>query len=105
MAGAILGRAGPASHQALADYARDLGLAFQIVDDLLDVEGDAKSLGKGVGKDAGAGKATFVSVLGVDDARTEALRLVAAAIAPLDCFGAAAAPLRDVARFVISRDH
>jgi farnesyl diphosphate synthase len=104
-AGAILGRAGPAPSQALADYAHDLGLAFQIADDLLDVEGDADSVGKGVGKDATAGKATFVSVLGVAGARAEAERLVAAAIARLDPFGTGAARLRDVARFVIARDH
>ncbi len=70
----------------LADYAGHLGLAFQIRDDLLDVEGDAEAVGKGVRKDAGAGKATFVSLLGVDGARRAAADEVAAATAALEPF-------------------
>src|SRR5204863_6625912 len=71
-AGAILGKAAEPSRVALAAYAHDLGLAFQIVDDLLDVEGDAQELGKTTNKDAAAGKATFVSVMGLDRARAQA---------------------------------
>jgi farnesyl diphosphate synthase len=65
-----MGRIGEAQRTPLRGYARDLGLAFQIADDLLDVEGSADATGKAVGKDAAAGKATFVSLLGVERART-----------------------------------
>jgi len=103
-AGAILGRATDAQRAALHGYAHDLGLAFQIKDDLLDVEGDADKVGKGVGKDAAAGKATFVSILGVDRARQQAQMLTEQAIAHLRDFGEDADRLRDVARFVVERD-
>jgi farnesyl diphosphate synthase len=103
-AGAILGRATGAQRAALHGYAHDLGLAFQIKDDLLDVEGDADKVGKGVGKDAAAGKATFVSILGVDRARQQAQMLADQAIAHLRDFGEDADRLRDVARFVVERD-
>ena len=75
-AGAILGRVPPEGRTGLRGYARDIGLAFQIADDLLDVEGDVEVVGKATGKDADAGKATFVSLLGVDRARTQARVLV-----------------------------
>lgn len=100
-AGALLGRADPAP---LLDYAGALGLAFQIADDLLDVEGDVARVGKAVGKDAGAGKATFVSLLGTDGARARADALVARAKAALLPFGARAATLGDLAGYVVSRD-
>ncbi|CAK0745830.1 geranyl diphosphate/farnesyl diphosphate synthase [uncultured Gammaproteobacteria bacterium] len=102
-AGAILGRAAPAERQALVDYARDLGLAFQIADDLLDVEGDAAVIGKPAGRDAAAGKATFVSLLGVDRAREQAQILATRAAAHLDMFGDRAQMLKSVARFVVDR--
>lgn len=102
-AGAILGQAGQDARAALAAYARDLGLAFQIADDLLDVEGDEAEVGKGVGKDAAAGKATFVSLLGVEGARTRAAELVEAATGHLAMFDARADLLRAVAHFVIAR--
>lgn len=103
-AGAILGRATHTQRAALHGYAHDLGLAFQIKDDLLDVEGDAAKVGKSVGKDATAGKATFVSILGVDRARQQAQMLADQAIAHLRDFGTDADRLRDVARFVVERD-
>ncbi len=103
--GAILGGADATAGAALDDYARDLGLAFQIADDLLDVEGDESQLGKGVGKDAAAGKATFVSLLGVDGARARAAGLVADAAARLDMFDSRADLLRAVAEYVINRGH
>jgi len=104
-AGAILGRVPPEGRRGLRAYARDIGLAFQIADDLLDVEGDADVVGKATGKDADAGKATFVSLLGIERARTQATMLVDQAIAHLAAFGAEADLLRAIARYVVERDH
>lgn len=100
-AGALLGGADPASLMA---YAAKLGLAFQIADDLLDVEGDAGKAGKALRKDAEAGKATFVSLLGADAARAEAGRLVEQAENALLSYGPNAATLIHVARYVVTRD-
>lgn len=102
-AGALLAKAAPSLRQALRNYAHDLGLAFQIADDLLDVEGDAAQVGKRVGKDADAGKATFVSLLGVERARAQARMLADQACAHLDPFGEKADLLRATARFVVER--
>lgn len=88
----------------LRRYAAALGLAFQIADDILDVTGDEAKTGKRVGKDAGAGKATFVSLLGLDGARARAAELVAEAEAALAGYGNAAGNLNAAARFVIARD-
>jgi farnesyl diphosphate synthase len=102
-AGAILGKASESAKKALQAYAHDLGLAFQIADDLLDVEGDEKTVGKKTGKDKEAGKATFVSLLGEDRARDQAEALVTQACERLDFFGEKADPLRGMAQFVINR--
>lgn len=102
-AGALLAKAAPTLRQALRNYAHDLGLAFQIADDLLDVEGDAAQVGKRVGKDADAGKATFVSLLGVERARAQARMLADQACAHLDPFGDKADLLRATAWFVVER--
>jgi farnesyl diphosphate synthase len=99
-AGAIIAGADPAP---LRRYARALGLAFQIADDILDVTGDAAVTGKRVGKDEGMGKATFVSLLGLDGARDRAAALIAEAEAALSPYGARADNLRAAARFAISR--
>ena len=104
-AGAILGKAPAAARTALRGYAHDLGLAFQITDDLLDAVGSEKDVGKKVGKDAGAGKATFVSILGVDRARAQAQMLANQAVGHLDLFEEKADLLRDVARFVVERSN
>ena len=100
-AGAVLAGADPAP---LTAYARALGLAFQIWDDVLDVEGDAALTGKRVGKDSDAGKATFVSLLGLEGAKARAAALVTEAEAALAGYGKGAANLIAAARFVIARD-
>jgi len=102
-AGAILAKAPGEARIALRGYAHDLGLAFQIADDLLDVEGSAAEAGKPVGADAAAGKATFVSILGAERARAQAKLLVNQAVAHLDLFEQRAELLREAARFVITR--
>jgi len=103
-AGAILGRAAPQERSALATYAEKVGLTFQIADDLLDIEGNAALAGKALHKDVAAGKATFVSLLGVDAARAQAQKLVDEAIEKLQQFGESAALLRAIARFTLERD-
>ncbi len=104
-AGAIMGKVGHGTRLKLKGYARDLGLAFQIADDLLDVEGDQATAGKALRKDMGAGKSTFVSLLGVDRARNQAQMLIDQAIDHLHGFGPEANLLRAIARFTIERDH
>ncbi len=104
-AGAILARARPQQRQALRMFAHDLGLAFQITDDLLDVEGSANTVGKPVGKDAAAGKATIISMLGVEGARDRAILLSRQAATHLDHFGEKANALRALCEFVITRSN
>lgn len=99
-AGALIAGADPGRLRA---YAQALGLAFQIADDILDVEGCEAATGKRVGKDAEAGKATFVSLLGLEGARARARDLVQQAENALSPYGAAASALIEAARFVISR--
>lgn len=102
-AGAILGRATAAERNALATYGLEIGLAFQIADDLLDIEGDETRMGKALGKDADAGKATFITILGLEGARNTAAELIEKAVARLDLFGEKAFLLRDIARYIIER--
>jgi farnesyl diphosphate synthase len=106
-AGAILGQADAQVRAALSCYGRALGAAFQVADDILDVEADALALGKRAGKDAGRNKATLVAALGIDAARERRDSLVAAAIAALDSFpqGTKATVLKEAARFVAARNH
>ncbi len=103
--GAILGRLPPEGRTHLRGYARDIGLAFQIADDLLDAEGDEAAAGKALRKDAVAGKETFVSLLGVERAREQARILVDQAIAHLGSHGSEADLLRELARFIVERKH
>jgi len=100
-AGALIAQADPAPLRAYADA---LGLAFQIWDDVLDVEGDVSKTGKRLHKDADAGKATFVSLLGLDAAKARARALISEAESHLSPYGDKAANLIACARFVISRD-
>ncbi|MGH6679913.1 MAG: polyprenyl synthetase family protein, partial [Bradyrhizobium sp.] len=90
-------------YQALDDYGRALGEAFQIADDLLDIEGDAAALGKQTGQDAARGKTTFVTQLGIEGARQRVRDLLARADKALSIFGANADVLRAAARFVAER--
>ena len=102
-AGAILAKRQGAEREALGRYADNIGLAFQIADDLLDVEGSESDLGKAVGKDAAAGKATFVDLLGREQARLRATQLAEDAVMALAPFGEAADLLRDMARYIVAR--
>jgi farnesyl diphosphate synthase len=102
--GAILGRVPPEGRGHLRFFARDIGLAFQIADDLLDHEGDEAKAGKGLRKDAEAGKATFVSLMGPEDARKQANALAEQAIGHLATHGDDAEMLCALARYVVERD-
>ena len=104
-AAAIMGRVPPEGRTGLRGYARDVGLAFQIADDLLDHEGQQEKAGKRVGKDPAAGKQTFVSLLGPERARQQAELLVGQAAEHLRGYGPEADLLRAVARFAVERDH
>jgi farnesyl diphosphate synthase len=102
-AGAIMGYAAPALRRSLRGYSQCIGLAFQIADDLLDAEGDERTVGKRIGKDAAQGKETFVSLLGAPRARAQAELLVSQAVDHLKSFGEDGEILRAVARFTIER--
>jgi farnesyl diphosphate synthase len=104
-AGAILAEAAPEQRRALAAYGTALGMAFQISDDLLDAEGSADKVGKAVAKDAGAGKATWVSLLGIAETRARLAEVERRAIDSLALFGDRASTLVEAARFVSRRDH
>jgi len=104
-AGAVLGKADDAQLGALTAYGEHLGLAFQIVDDILDVTGDEASIGKPVGSDAGNEKSTFPALVGLDEAQRLAQEAVDAAVTALDGFGAKADSFRNLARYIIERNH
>ncbi|MBB4211956.1 farnesyl-diphosphate synthase [Rhodothalassium salexigens DSM 2132] len=101
--GAVLGKAGPAAHHALISYARSMGFAFQIADDILDLESSAEALGKATQKDDDAGKATLVNRWGVDKARAHADFLVEQSIDCLAEFGDKARLLKEVALYAVQR--
>lgn len=103
-AGAILARIPAEGRTPLRGYARDIGLAFQIADDIMDVEGDEQLAGKALHKDAAAGKATFVTLMGLDRAREQAVALVDQAIGHLAGFGEEATLLRAIAHYIVERD-
>ncbi|KHS49134.1 polyprenyl synthetase family protein [Novosphingobium subterraneum] len=103
--GAILGKLPPEGRTHLRGYARDIGLAFQIADDLLDAEGDEAAAGKALRKDEAQGKETFLSLLGAERAREQARILVEQAIEFLASYGPEADLLRELARFIVERNH
>jgi len=103
--GAVLGRVTPEGRAHLRAYSRDIGLAFQIADDLLDVEGDEAKAGKALRKDEEQGKQTFVTLMGVEQARAQATMLVEQAGRHLSSYGEDARLLVDLADFVVKRDH
>ncbi len=103
-AGAILGKANKNLRNSLRAYANNIGLAFQITDDLLDAEGTREKTGKSVNKDKAAGKATFISAMGIDKARAQAQLLAQQAVEHLNAFGEQASMLKLLAEFVIERD-
>lgn len=102
--GAILAHIPPEGRTHLRGYARDIGLAFQIADDILDVEGDPELAGKALQKDADAGKGTFVSLMGLERAKQQAEMLVAQANEHLSCYGSEANLLRAIANYITERD-
>ena len=104
-AGAILGRAPAKTRRLLLGYARDIGLAFQIVDDIMDVVGDENLVGKALKKDHIVGKATFVTLMGIEQASIRARKLAEKAAENLADFGSEAELLHAIAHFVIERDH
>ena len=103
-AGAICANASTAQRAALVVFAKAIGLAFQVTDDVLDVTGDSASLGKTAGKDARAEKSTYVSTLGLTGAKEEADRLLNEALEALSIFGSEADPLRGLARQMVHRN-
>lgn len=103
LAGGVMGGASKPAMDALRGYSKHLGLAFQITDDLLDVEGDEEETGKALRKDENQGKATFVSILGTERARKQADLLVEQAVEHLALFDHKGDGLRDAARFVLTR--
>ncbi len=102
-AGAILAGAGEEALAVLSDYGGKIGLAFQIADDILNVEGDPLLLGKGTGSDAARGKVTFPALMGIEASRARAAELVMEAISSLASFDDGAAPLRAIARYILER--
>jgi geranylgeranyl diphosphate synthase, type II len=103
--GALSAAAAPHERAALETYGRKLGLAFQIVDDLLDVRGSAEALGKATGKDSGRGKLTFPGLLGIDESARRADALVAEAVSAIALFAPHAGGLEALARYVLERKH
>jgi geranylgeranyl pyrophosphate synthase len=102
--GAIAAEAGPAEVAALTDYGEEIGLAFQVADDVLDATGTSEELGKTAGRDAQLAKSTYVSVMGVEAARAEAERLARSAVAHLDAAGVPSGALGALAGYIVTRN-
>ena len=103
--GALLGQADFKQLNALSSFGAHIGLAFQIIDDILDITGDQEKLGKDVGSDVGRDKATYPALFGMEESKRKAEKLVEDGIGQLKDFGASADPLRDIARFFIQRTY
>jgi len=103
--GGIAGGATESELHALDNYGRHIGLAFQVIDDILDVESDTVTLGKTRGKDSDSNKVTYVKIMGLEGAKTEAQQLLHRALAALESFGSTADHLRDLAQFIVTRNH
>jgi len=101
--GAIMGGAGHSEMDSLSRYGKSIGLAFQIADDILDVEGSPDVMGKNIGGDEKKGKATYPSLLGLDESKKRAAELVGIALEALEGFDAGAEPLRAIARYIVER--
>lgn len=104
-AGAILAGAGAEALEALTGYGRRIGLAFQISDDILNVEGTVETLGKGTGSDAARKKMTYPALYGLEASKEKARVLAGEAVRCLDCFGREAQPLRSLAGYIVERNH
>jgi geranylgeranyl diphosphate synthase type II len=102
-AGAHLGGATAAELEAITQYGKAVGLAFQIADDILDIEGEEALRGKKAGGDVTRGKATYPALVGIDEAKREAQRLLEEALNAIASFDQRADPLRDIARYIVSR--
>lgn len=100
---AILACAGPDHEERLRNYARDIGLLFQITDDLLDAVGSTEAAGKKTGKDAAQGKATILSILGVEGARAQARKLADSAVSVISAYGEKSNNLRRLAEYLVTR--
>lgn len=103
--GAVVASATPEQIENLESYGKNLGLAFQIVDDLLDCRGDWTKMGKMTNKDDGRGKLTYPNLLGVEESENRASELIETAVASLNSFGTSADPLRELAKYVLERTH
>jgi geranylgeranyl diphosphate synthase type II len=101
--GTLIGGASVREYKALNRYGEKLGLAFQIIDDLLDVEGEERKLGKAVHKDQSKGKVTYPAVFGIPESRGQAERLIEEALFSLAIFKSSADPLREIAQFILNR--
>ena len=105
VSGAILAGAGSEEVKKLSQYAQNIGLAFQIIDDILDITATQEELGKTAGKDLAAQKATYPSLWGIEESRNQAQQLIDSAIAKLADYGEKAAPLRAIAQYIVNRKH
>jgi geranylgeranyl diphosphate synthase, type II len=103
--GAVAAGANSAQLNNLISYAENIGMAFQIIDDILDIEGDSATLGKPVGSDVNNKKLTFPDVLGIEESREYAENLISTAVKALDIFGEKALPLKKIANYIIKRDY
>ncbi|MFM7373046.1 MAG: polyprenyl synthetase family protein, partial [Sphaerospermopsis kisseleviana] len=103
--GGIIAGASPEDVQKLTRYSQNIGLAFQIIDDILDITATQEQLGKTAGKDLTAQKVTYPSLWGIEESRAKAQQLVEEACAELESFGEKAAPLQAIAHFIINRNH